>query len=60
MNNNLPKPLVSIICTTYNHKNYIAQAIEGSLMQKTNFPFELVIGEDFSTDGTSDVICLYK
>jgi glycosyltransferase involved in cell wall biosynthesis len=54
------KPFVSIYCITYNHKNYIAKAIDSFLMQKTNFPFELVIGEDFSTDGTSDVICLYK
>ena len=38
-------PLVSVQMITYNHAPYIAQAIEGVLMQKTNFPFELVIGE---------------
>ena len=42
---------------TYNHENFIAQGIEGVLMQKTNFSFELVIGEDFSTDSTRS-ICL--
>ncbi len=41
---------------TYNQEQYIAQAIESVLMQKTNFDFQLVIGEDFSTDSTR-VIC---
>ena len=45
---------------TYNHENYIAQAIEGVLMQKTNFPIELVIGEDASTDNTRKIILDYK
>ena len=48
-------PLVSIIMITYNHERFIAQAIEGVLMQETGFPFELVIGEDCSTDGTRAV-----
>ena len=46
------KPLVSVCMITYNHENYISTAIEGVLMQKTSFPFELVIGEDCSTDNT--------
>jgi len=45
---------------TYNHAPYIAQAIEGVLQQKTDFPFELVIGEDFSTDGTRDIVFEYQ
>jgi glycosyltransferase involved in cell wall biosynthesis len=45
---------------TYNHEAYIAEAIEGVLMQKTNFPIELVIGEDFSTDRTREICILYK
>jgi glycosyltransferase involved in cell wall biosynthesis len=40
---------------TYNHKPFIRQAIEGVLMQQCNFPFELVIGEDCSNDGTGSV-----
>jgi glycosyltransferase involved in cell wall biosynthesis len=45
---------------TYNHAPYIAQAIEGVLQQKTNFPIELVIGEDCSTDGTLDIVLNYQ
>ena len=45
-------PLVSVCMTTYNHAAYIAEAIEGVLAQRTTFPFELIIGEDCSTDAT--------
>ncbi len=54
------EPLVSIKMTTYNHASQIAQAIEGVLQQETNFPFELVIGEDCSTDGTRDIVLEYQ
>jgi len=54
------KPLVSICMITYNHEKYIAQAIEGVLMQKTSFPFELVIGEDCSTDDTRSTCIEYQ
>jgi len=56
----MDKPLVSVNMITYNHEPYIAQAIEGVLQQKTNFPFELVIGEDCSTDGTREIVFDYK
>jgi glycosyltransferase involved in cell wall biosynthesis len=52
--------VVSVCCITYNHKQFIAEAIEGFLMQKTNFPVEIIIGDDCSTDGASDVIKAYK
>jgi len=48
--------LVSINCITYNHEEYIADAIESFLMQKTDFDFEIIIGEDCSTDGTRKII----
>ena len=48
--------LVSIHMITYNHENFIAKAIEGILMQKTNFIYQLIIGEDCSTDNTR-IIC---
>lgn len=56
----MPEPLVSVKMITYNHAPYIAQAIEGVLMQKTNFLFELVIGEDCSTDGTREIVFEYQ
>lgn len=49
-------PLVSIICNTYNHEKYIAQCIQGFLMQQTNFEFEILIHDDASTDGTQNII----
>jgi glycosyltransferase involved in cell wall biosynthesis len=60
MNNNSNiEPLVSILMLTYNHENYIAQAIESVLAQKTTFPFQLVIGDDCSTDRTSEICRQY-
>jgi len=51
--------LVSVCTTTFNHEKYISKAIEGALMQKTNFNYELVIGEDCSTDKTKEIISNY-
>ena len=56
----MSEPLVSIQIITYNHAPFIAQAIEGVLKQETNFPFELVIGEDCSTDGTREIVFEYQ
>ena len=46
------KPLVSVLLITYNQQDYIAQAIESVLMQKVNFPYEIIIGEDLGPDNT--------
>lgn len=53
-------PLVSICSITYNHENYIKEAIEGFLMQKTTFPFEIIIHDDASTDKTSEILKEYQ
>lgn len=53
-------PLVSISCITYNHEPYIVQALNGFLMQKTDFPFEVLIHDDASTDRTADIIREYE
>ena len=50
---------VSVPMITYNHERFIAQAIEGVLMQQTDFGVELVIGEDCSTDGTRAIVRHY-
>ncbi len=47
--------MVSVCMITYNHEEYISQAIEGVLMQKTSFPIEVIIGEDHSTDRTAEI-----
>lgn len=47
--------MVSVCMITYNHELYIQKAIEGVLMQQTNFKLELIIGEDCSTDRTFDI-----
>ncbi len=50
------QPLVSIAMITHNHEPYIQQAIQGVLLQQTDFDFELVIGEDASNDNTLQII----
>lgn len=52
--------LVSIFCQTYNHEPYIRQCIEGFLMQKTEFSFEVLVHDDASTDQTADIIREYE
>ena len=52
-------PLVSICCLTYNQKDYIAQTLDSMLSQKTDFPIEILIHDDASTDGTDEIIRSY-
>ena len=54
------KPLVSICCLTYNHEHYIEQCLEGFLMQKVDFPVEILIHDDASTDKTVEIIRKYE
>lgn len=53
-------PVVSVIMTTYNHAAFLAEAIEGVLAQRADFPFELLIGEDASTDATRQIALAYQ
>lgn len=55
----MAKPLVSVHLLTYNHAKFIRQSIESVVKQKTTFPFEIVIGDDCSTDGTSAIVDEY-
>ena len=53
---NTLQPLLSVFCPTYNHVEYIQQTLGGIIMQKTNFQIEVIIQDDASTDGTSEVV----
>lgn len=53
-------PKVSIYCLTFNHAPFIAQAFEGFLSQKTNFPVEIVVADDCSSDGSLSIIKEYN
>lgn len=53
-------PLVSIAVLTYNHEKFIQQAIDSFLTQKTNFDFEIIIGDDASLDHTQDILSKYQ
>ena len=53
-------PLVSICCITYNHEQFIREAVDGFLMQKTDFPIEIIIHDDASIDGTTKIIKEYQ
>jgi glycosyltransferase involved in cell wall biosynthesis len=55
----MPTPIVSVRTSVYNHAPYIRECIESVLMQETDFPFEYIIGEDFSTDGTREIVMEY-
>ena len=52
--------MLSVVMTTFNHERYIATAIESVLRQQTDFPIEIVIGEDCSTDRTLNIAMDYQ
>lgn len=51
----LKRPLVSVVVCTYNQEQWIRQTLDSILNQKTDYPFEIVIGEDCGTDGTRKI-----
>lgn len=56
MNNS---PTVSIFCMVYNHEPFLKECLDGFLMQKCNFDFQIIIGEDCSTDKSREIILDY-
>lgn len=56
----MSEPLLTVCLITYNHAKYIRQAIDGVLMQKVDFHWELIIADDCSTDGTKEILLVYK
>ena len=53
-------PIVSVCCITYNQENYIKDAVEGFLIQNIDFPIEIIIHDDASTDRTAEIIRQYE
>lgn len=52
-------PKVSVFLLTHDHRDWIGEAIESALAQTAPFPIEILIADDFSTDGTREVVCEY-
>lgn len=57
MENNI---MVSVICNTFNHEAYVRDALEGFVTQQTDFPIEVLVHDDASTDGTANIIREYE
>ncbi len=57
---NTDSPIVSVLCQVYNHESYIKQCLEGIIMQKTQFKFEVLIHDDASTDNSAAIIKEYE
>lgn len=51
---------VSICCVTYNQEQFVAQALNSLLMQQTSFDFNIIVGDDCSTDGTQTILLEYE
>ena len=49
------EPLLSIVCLTYNHASFIRKTLESFLQQETDFPFEVIVHDDASTDTTAAI-----
>lgn len=56
----MQESLVSICCLAYNHEPYIRQCLDGFIIQKTDFPFEVLVHDDASTDKTAEIIREYE
>ncbi|MDR6761454.1 glycosyltransferase involved in cell wall biosynthesis [Flavobacterium sp. 2755] len=52
----IQKPIVSILCDTFNHEKFITETLKGFLSQKTTFPFEIIVHDDASTDNTASIV----
>src|SRR5690554_5823117 len=55
----IDKPAVSVCVPTYQHVAYIQECLDSIIKQKTTFPFEIIVGEDNSTDGTREICIKY-
>lgn len=51
--------VVSVLCITYNHRNYIRRCLDSLVNQTVDFKYEIVVHDDASTDGTQDIVREY-
>jgi glycosyltransferase involved in cell wall biosynthesis len=56
----LSTPVASICVRTYNLERFVEEALDSLLMQETDFPYEIVVDDDCSTDGTADIVKAYR
>jgi glycosyltransferase involved in cell wall biosynthesis len=56
----MARPTLSVSIITYNHRDFIARAIDSALAQRTDFPVTIHVGDDFSDDGTRDILRAYR
>ena len=56
----LPNPVVSIVCTVFNKEPWLEQTIQSFLAQKTEFPFEILLIDDASTDASAVIMRHYQ
>ncbi len=54
------EPLLTVAVITYNQERYVAQAMDGILRQQTDFPIEVLVSDDASTDGTVEILRQYE
>lgn len=59
-NNGSGDVVVSVIMLTYNHERYVRQALDSVLMQNVDFGYEILVGDDASTDGTIEILREYE
>lgn len=57
---NLPLPTLSVFVMVYNHEAYLKECLDGILMQQCNFNFDVVVGEDASTDNSREILLAYQ
>lgn len=55
----MKSPKVQVVCITYKHEKFLAEALDSFVRQKTNFPFEVLVGDDCSPDGTGAIAAEY-
>lgn len=54
------QPVITVSVITYNHARFVRQALDSILMQDVNVPYEVIVMDDASTDGTQDILCEYR